>query len=44
MAKVSLTNQTVANYKLLANLAALQKPPKEISDLMVEEIVDFMWI
>ena len=40
-AQVFLTNQTTAVYKQLANLAAQQTPSKNISKLIVLEIVDF---
>ena len=41
-AQVFLTNQTPSVYKQLANLAAQQNPMKDINDLSMDEIVDFM--
>ena len=41
-AQVSLTNQTAAVYKQLANLATQQTPPKDINKLTMSEIVNFM--
>ena len=41
-AQVFLTNQTAVVYKQLANLAAQQTPPKDINELTMLEIVDFM--
>jgi hypothetical protein len=41
-AQVFLTNQSSATYKLLANLAAQQSPPKDINLLSMDEIVSFM--
>lgn len=41
-AKVFLTNQTSVNYKLLSNLASQQQPPKEVNDLSMDEITEFM--
>ena len=41
-AQVFLTNQTAAVYKQLANLAAQQTPSKDINELTMLEIVDFM--
>ena len=41
-AQVFLTNQTAAVYKQLANLAAQQTPSKDINNLTMLEIVDFM--
>ena len=37
-----LTNQTATTYKLLANLASQQTPAKDINDLTMQEIIDFM--
>uniref|UniRef100_A0A0L8GH78 CCHC-type domain-containing protein n=1 Tax=Octopus bimaculoides TaxID=37653 RepID=A0A0L8GH78_OCTBM len=37
-----LTNQTATIYKQLANLATQQNPPKDINNLTMDEIVDFM--
>ncbi|XP_052824016.1 uncharacterized protein LOC128247867 [Octopus bimaculoides] len=42
MAQVFLTNQTATVYKQLANLATQQNPPKDINNLIMDEIVDFM--
>ncbi|XP_052833806.1 uncharacterized protein K02A2.6-like [Octopus bimaculoides] len=42
MAQVFLTNQTATIYKQLANLATQQNPPKDINNLTMDEIVDFM--
>ncbi|WP_435336429.1 hypothetical protein, partial [Klebsiella pneumoniae] len=41
-AQVFLTNQSVATFKLLSNLAEQQTPPKDINNLTMEEIIDFM--
>ena len=41
-AHVFLTNQTAAVYKQLANLAAQQTPSKDINELTMVKIVDFM--
>ena len=41
-AQVFLTNQTTANYKLLATLAEQQTPPKNVNTLTMEDIVGFM--
>ncbi len=41
-AQVFLTNQTSTTYKLLANLADQQTPPKDINLLTMDEIVNFM--
>ena len=41
-AQVFLTNQTAAVYKQLVNLAAQQTPFKDIDELTMLEIVDFM--
>ena len=41
-AHVFLTNQTAAVYKQLANLAAPQTPSKDINELTMLEIVNFM--
>ena len=41
-AQVFLTNQSPSVYKLLANLASQQTPPKGINELTIEEIVTFM--
>lgn len=41
-AQVFLTNQAPVVYKLLANLASQQKPPKDINNLSLQEICDFM--
>ena len=42
MAQVFLTNQTTANYKLLATLAGQQSPPRRINDLEMKDITTFM--
>ena len=42
MAQVFLTNQTTANYKLLATLAGQQTPPRRINDLEMKDITTFM--
>uniref|UniRef100_A0A0L8GAJ4 Uncharacterized protein n=1 Tax=Octopus bimaculoides TaxID=37653 RepID=A0A0L8GAJ4_OCTBM len=42
MAQVFLTNQTATVYKQLTNLATQQNPPKDINNLIMDEIVDFM--
>ena len=41
-AQVFLTNQSATIYKLLANLAKQQSPPKDINELTLDEIVVFM--
>eukprot|EP00731_Ephydatia_muelleri_P034369 Em0057g1a len=41
-AQVFLTNQSRVNYKLLSNLASQQSPPKDINDLSLEEIAEYM--
>ena len=41
-AQVFLTNQAATVYKLLANLALQQTPPKDINELTLEEIVSSM--
>ena len=41
-AQVFLTNQFATIYKLLANLAKQQSPPKDINELTLDEIVAFM--
>ena len=41
-AQVFLTNQSSTVYKLLANLAAQQTPPKDINALSLDDIVVFM--
>ena len=41
-AQVFLTNQTAAVYKQLANLAAQQTPSKDINELTMLEIIDFI--
>lgn len=41
-AQIFLTNQSATVYKLLSNLAAQQSPPKDINDLTLDEIVNFM--
>jgi len=41
-AQVFLTNQTAAVYKQLANVASQQSPPKDINELAMEEILQFM--
>ena len=41
-AKVFLTNQTSTAYKMLSNLAAQETPPKDINNLIMEQITDFM--
>ena len=40
--QVFLTNQTATVYKLLSNLAAQAQPTKNINDLTMDEIVNFM--
>ena len=42
MAQVFLTNQTTANYKLLATLVSQQSPPRRINDLKMQDITTFM--
>ena len=42
MAQVFLTNQTTANYKLLATLAGQQMPPRRNNDLEMKDITTFM--
>ena len=41
-AYVFLTNQTPVTYKLLSNLASQQTPPKDVNELNVENIAEFM--
>ena len=41
-AQAFLTNQSSSVYKLLANLASQQTPPKGINELIIEEILTFM--
>jgi len=41
-AQVFLANQSSTVYKLLSNLAAQETPPREINDLMMEQIVAYM--
>ena len=41
-AQVFLTNQSAAVYKQLSNLAAQQSPKKDINELTMDEIVNFM--
>ena len=41
-AQVFLTNQLRVNYKLLSNLASQQSPPKDINELTLDEIAEFM--
>ena len=41
-AHVFLTNQSPVVYKLLANLAGQQTPPKTVNELTLTEICDFM--
>ena len=41
-AQVFLTNQSSTVYKLLSNLAAQQNTPKDVNDLSMKEIEDFM--
>ena len=41
-AKVFLTNQTSITYKMLSNLAAQESPPKDINNLTVEQITNYM--
>ena len=40
--QVFLTNQNVAIYRQLSTLAAQLNPPKDINNLTMDEIVDFM--
>lgn len=42
VAQVFLTNQTPDIYRLLSTLAAQQTPPKDINDLSMKEIAQFM--
>ena len=42
VAQVFLTNQTIANYKLLATLAGQQSPSRKINDLGMKDITTFM--
>lgn len=42
MAQIFLTNQTKDVYELLDNLAKQQQPPKELNDLTMDEIVEYM--
>lgn len=39
---VFLTNQSTLIFKRLTNLAAQQTPPKDINDLTIKEIADYM--
>jgi len=41
-AEIFLTNQSSDIYRLLKNLAGQQTPPKEINDLTMDEITDWM--
>jgi transposase InsO family protein len=41
-AQVFLTNQSTTTYKLLSNLAGQQTPPKDINELMIDDIMGFM--
>ena len=41
-AQIFLTNQSKDVYRLLGNLAKQQNPPKQINDLIMDEIVTFM--
>ena len=41
-AHVFLTNQTTVTYKLLTNLAVQQSPPKNVNDLTIDDIEEFM--
>ena len=41
-AGVYLTNQTSTIYKMLSNLAAQQTPPKDINNLTMEQITNYM--
>merc|ERR1712121_167080 len=41
-AQVFLTNQNVTIYRQLSTLANQMAPPKDINNLSMEEIVDFM--
>ena len=41
-AHVFLTNQSLVTYKLLSNLAAQQSSPKDVNDLTLNEIYNFM--
>ena len=41
-ASVFLTNQTPVTYKLLTNLAGQQTPPKDVNQLDIKEISEFM--
>ena len=41
-AQVFLTNQSRVNFKLLSNLASQQSPSKDINELTLEEITDYM--
>lgn len=40
--QVFMTNQTATIYEHLVNLTTQQNPPKDISELAMEEIVKFM--
>uniref|UniRef100_A0A5S6R5H4 Retrotransposon gag domain-containing protein n=1 Tax=Trichuris muris TaxID=70415 RepID=A0A5S6R5H4_TRIMR len=42
LAQVFLTNQTTTTFKLLNTLAGQQTPPKDINDLSMSNIVEFM--
>ena len=41
-AQVFLTNQSATIYKLLSNLAAQNSPAKQVNDLSIKEIAEFM--
>ena len=41
-AKVFLTNQTSTTYKMLSNLAAQETPPKDINNVTMEKITNYM--
>ena len=41
-AQVFITSQSKKIYKLLCNLASQQSPPKDINELTIDEITDFM--
>ena len=41
-AQVFLTNQTNVSYKLLSSYASQLTPPKDINELNINEIVDYM--
>uniref|UniRef100_A0A5S6Q6N2 CCHC-type domain-containing protein n=1 Tax=Trichuris muris TaxID=70415 RepID=A0A5S6Q6N2_TRIMR len=42
LAQVFLTNQTTTTFKLLSTLAVQQSPPKDINELSMENIAEFM--